>query len=393
MKVPDEICRLAGLPDGQPPRAFVRALYDLDGHLGETWALSDGVQLHLVSKRIGGAFDAEHHPLKDIRSMSVCDDGAFAYLRVTTERGSLNLKFSIWDRPRMDTLCGLWSRVSGHAAEDGTRFLHHSTSGPAHQPVEQLTPLTAFCASVHAMIQADGVVEPSELFVMQTSIHNPCCIERGRLWLEIHGREMLLREAPRLLAGDQKLCLLANVAAAGMADGLWRSKEQAWLDDLQKAMGVEDAVLKPVFDVLLIQNGLNVFESDTAAHAGPMAPLTILAASLEAVAMADGEMDRDEQSLIWQIVDDADICAEGSALLNRDGVETVMRHAAMTFSEQQKLCLLANLLKVAMIDGVLRSKEQLLMEHYRRELSVPDGTWDAIHHALMVKNNLTIFSV
>jgi len=393
MTLPPELARHLAAPGVPAPKAAARALYDLGGHLGETWAVTDGAQLFLFSRRIGEEFKLTQTPLKDIDDLCVRDDGAFAHLQIQSAGHTRELKFSIWDRRELDALCLCWTEATGQLAREGTRHLQLEPSGSAHPPASPLTPLTAFCAAIHAMMRADGHSDASELFVIQTAIHEPALIERGRQWLERHGEEALLKGLVGLLNDEQKLCLLANAAAVGMADGLWRTKEQGWLDRLQKALAVGETEFQPLFDVLLIQSGLHVFESDTAAHGGPTAPLTLLAAGLRAVAEADGGLGPEEQALLWQIVEDADVGAEAEALLRRDGVETVMRHAALSLSVPQKHCLLANLLKVAMVDGVLRSKEQALLEHFRRELGVAEGPWQAIHHALMVKNNLTVFAV
>ncbi len=393
MILPQELAQRLSVSGAHPPKTAARALYDLEGNLGETWAVTDGQQLFLLSKRIGQDFSHSQIPLKDIDELSVRDDGAFAYLQIQSHGRPQKLKFSIWDRHDLDAICHDWTTVSGRGACEGTRFLQLEPIGSAHQTVSALTPLTAFCAAVHVMIRVDGKADASELFVLQTALHEPGTIERGRQWIEANSEEALLKGISGLLNAEQKLCLLANVAAVGMADGLWRTKEQSWLDRLQQVLAVNDAEFQPVFNVLLIQSGLNVFESDTAAHAGAMAPLTLLAACLHAVAGADGGVGRDEQTLLWQLIDEPEIASEGAALLQHDGVETIMRHALLALNDAQKHCLMANLLKMAMVDGVLRSKEQHLLEQFRQGLGVAEGTWHAIHHALMVKNNLTVFSV
>lgn len=378
---------------GQSARAFARALYDLEGHLGETWVITDGAQLFLSAKRIGGDFKLTAFPLKDLDEVSVRDDGAFAYFQIQVGTRTLNLKFSVWDRAKLDAICQCWADATHKHLRAGTRFLQADPVSTSHAPPAPLTPVVAFCAAVQAMIRADGVTDPSELFVLQTAVHEPGAIERGRIWLEEYGQAALIEHLKGLLSPEQKLCLLANVAAVGMADGLWRSKEQSWLDQLQQTLSIPDADFEPVFNVLMILNGLNVFDADTAAHAGPMAPMVIFSASLQAMASADGEFGRDEQTLLWQLVDDPEMASEGANLLQRDGVDTVMRYAAMTLNEAQKICLMANLLKVAMVDGVLRSREQALLEQFRVELGVEDAHWQGLHHALMVKNDLTVFAI
>jgi uncharacterized membrane protein YebE (DUF533 family) len=393
MTLPPELLRCLTDAGAAPIRAAARALYDLEGHLGETWAVTDGARLFLLSRRIGEEFKFTPTALKDIDDLGVRDDSAFAYLQIQSAGKTRELKFSAWDRRDLDALCLCWTEATGQIAREGTRHLQLEPIGTAHPPVSALTPLTAFCAAIHAMMRADGHPDASELFVIQTALHDPGVIERGRQWLEHHGEEALLKGLFGLLNDEQKLCLLANAAAVGMADGMWRTREQGWLDRLQKVLAVPEAEFQPVFDVLLIQHGLNVFESDTAAHGGPTAPLTLLAASLRAMAEVDGGIGPEEHALIWQLVEDAEIGTEAESLLRRDGLETVMRHAALALSLPQKNCLLTNLLKVAMVDGVLRSKEQALLEHFRRELGVAEGPWQAMHHALMVKNNLTVFAV
>lgn len=392
MTLPEELSRRIAAAGGGASKVAARALYNLDGNLGETWATTDGTTLFLFTKRIGQEFALISTPLSEVDDLTVRDDGSFAYLQVQSCGRTRNLKFSIWDRRDLDHLCLCWTEVSGRVAREGTRHLRLEPVTPAHAPPAPLTPLVAFCAAVHAMIQADGNADATELFVLQTAVRDPDVIERGRQWLEQHGEAALLKEMSGLLNGEQKLCLLANVAAVGMADGLWRSKEQAFLERLQAALAVDGAQFQPVFDVVMLQHALCLFDAESAAHAGPTAPLTLLAALLESAAEADGGIGQEEQTLLWHLVDDPEISSEARLLLQRDGLDVVLRHASLLLSDQQKQCLLANLLKVAMVDGVLRSKEQALLERIRKSLGVPEGAWQAIHHALMVKSNLTVFA-
>jgi tellurite resistance protein len=391
MKVPPELSQRLLELGAKPPAAAVRALYDLEGNLGETWAITDGDTLFLFSKRIGQAFRLSQHPLKAIDDLAIREDGSFAWLQVLEAGRKLEMKFSVWDRHDLDAICRCWSEVSGRPARNGTRHLARDVIPTAHAPAQPLTPLTAFCAAIHAMARADGSPDPTELLVLLTAVRQPTVIDRGREWLEQHDDEALFARLPELLNEEQKLCLLANAAAVGMADGLWRTAEQRLLERLRHVLGVPETVFQPVFDVLMIQHTLHVFEAGTPEQ--QQRALELLAAALHAMSRADGEVSQEELAVLWHLVEDPGATNTGANLLEQEGVDGVIAQTAATLSGPQGLCLLTNLLKVAMVDGVLRSKEQALAERFRQALRVTDGTWQAIHHALMVKNNLAVFAV
>lgn len=393
MKLPEEIARRLAGSGGQTSPTAARALYDLEGNLGETWAATDGQTLLLLSKRIGGEPKLTQIPLGAVDDLHVRDDGAFAYLQWQAQGTATKLKFSIWDRHDLDTICAAWANATGNKSCEGTRHLQLDSVGSAHPSAAPLTPLVAFCTAIHGMIRADGQADPVELFVLQTAVHDPDAIAHGRLWLETHGEAELLKHLPGLLNDEQKICLLANAAAVGLEDGLWRTSEQTWLEQLRGALGVSEADFQPVLDVLLIQQSLSVFESDSGALAGPASPLSLFAASLQAMAEADGGVGQDEQTLLWLLVDEPELASQAAGQLQREGLAGVIRHAGLLLTDPQKHCLLANLLRVAMVDGVLRSREQSLLETFRLGLGVAEGTWQAIHHALLVKNNLTVFGL
>ena len=57
----------------------------------------------------------------------------------------------------------------------------------------------------------------------------------------------------------------------------------------------------------------------------------------------------------------------------------------------QKLCIVANVVDVAMTDGKFCSAEQLLVKQIRQGFDISDDNYDAIFKVLLIKNNIGVF--
>ena len=373
------------------PQAVARGLYDLDGNLGESYVVAGDQWLMLFSKRVGQPFTSRRLGMEEIDELAIQDDRAFLYLQIQAAGQKFHLKFSTWDRADLDKIAALWSEHSGRLAVDGEASVQTSTTPATTLP--PLDPLTAFCASVHAIIQADGHVDQVELNNLQNVVRDPSIIEQGRQCLDQAGLAGLLPRLKPTLNHSQKLCLLANLIDVSMADGLLRSKEQQMLERFRAALEINEADFQALFDTLTIENQLAVFvDENRPGTSEALSPLAALVASLHAMIQADGAADPKELNLLRRLIDDPSVSAFGLKFLAAHGIEELLNRLNALLTPPQKLCLLANLLKVAMADGLLRSTEQRLLARFKEATGVSDRDYQALFDVLLLKNNLSVFA-
>jgi uncharacterized tellurite resistance protein B-like protein len=126
--------------------------------------------------------------------------------------------------------------------------------------VEEPTPLTAFCACLQAMMEADESIAGQERELLFRRLQDDEVVDRGVRYLREHGLEKLMRQLAVLLDKAQRECLLANLLAVAMADGLLRSSEQELLERFQAALHLNPLETQEFQQVLLAKNNLAVFE-------------------------------------------------------------------------------------------------------------------------------------
>ncbi len=107
---------------------------------------------------------------------------------------------------------------------------------------------------------------------------------------------------------------------------------------------------------------------------------------------ADGNADTHELAILWHLIDDHTATHQGMNFLAARGIEALLKRVTGELNPAQKLCLIANLIKVAMIDGVLRSSEQRLLARFKQAADISDQDYQAIYDVLMLKNNLSVFA-
>ena len=145
---------------------------------------------------------------------------------------------------------------------------------------------------------------------------------------------------------------------------------------------------------LMLENFSNVkhiTEQPVAANdqEGGISPLVGLITILMFIAAVDGEIADEEQSHIFSL------CQQDEALYNQayeyyknNSYEDVL--ASLALNEQQKLCCLANILELAMVDGVYDSSEQKLIKVFTKAVDLPVDKVRAIEDVLLIKNQLSV---
>lgn len=120
-----------------------------------------------------------------------------------------------------------------------------------------------------------------------------------------------------------------------------------------------------------------------------------LAVALMHVAIGDREIQDEENRYIVNMFKDSPaLLKEAHSIYKSMPCEQFFDLiAAHDFLErQQKLCILANMIEIAMIDGAYHSTEQRVVELFMDRCGVSRGDFDAILSTLLVKNDLSAFS-
>ena len=129
----------------------------------------------------------------------------------------------------------------------------------------------------------------------------------------------------------------------------------------------------------------------TAPAADTPAPLVLFCAAVIAMGEVDGSASDGETAHLTDLVENPAAIAAGRAWLAQHSVETLLAAAGAALNDDQKLCLMANLIEVAMVDGLLRGREQALIASFQSGLGISDNDYQAIFDILVVKNNLSVF--
>ncbi|NQZ69137.1 MAG: TerB family tellurite resistance protein [Lentisphaeria bacterium] len=112
--------------------------------------------------------------------------------------------------------------------------------------------------------------------------------------------------------------------------------------------------------------------------------------ALYAMVQADGIIENEELNYLNHLFEPPDII-KGIEYLQRMGAIKVVEEISENFSKEQSLCLMANLMEVAMVDNLIRSSEKKMMKKYSKSLGLKSEDFEAIFEILMIKNNTAVF--
>ncbi len=119
-------------------------------------------------------------------------------------------------------------------------------------------------------------------------------------------------------------------------------------------------------------------------------PLIGLAATVMFVATSDGTVSAAENDFIRKV-----ICSDNTAVFNhavtlyeQHELETLV--SKLQLDRQRKLCFLANMLEIGMIDGVLHGVEQKVIDEFVRLTDIDSDDFETVRNVLLIKNQLSI---
>ena len=197
---------------------------------------------------------------------------------------------------------------------------------------------------------------------------------------------------PDVMSMQQRECLLANQISVSMADGVLRSAEQGAIEKFRAAMQVKADRFESIFHALLIKNRIITIFGDPAdglLDLSSSSPVVISAACLLAMSECDEEKHETEESFLKRLIAREEVMKESNALLEFKGLEGLIE-ALESLNEDQRRCLMANLLGLAMVDGELKVKEQELIGRFQKAMNISDEDFHWFLEVLLAKNNLSV---
>jgi uncharacterized tellurite resistance protein B-like protein len=363
---------------GQPPGQVARALYPLEGGLGEAYVTGTPDRLMVFSRKLGGTWRTYSLPFAEITTFSVLADGSFCQLDLDLGARRHKLKFSGWDRPVLNQLATMWASATGRPVRVGREA----------DCAVPFTPVTLFCATLHAAMQLDDDPSAPEQLFLARALKDPRGIQDGLAYWKQHGTEETIAAAGISLNPDQRWCALANAIALVMVDGKLTTAEQDFLEQLRAAWQVSTEDFARTQQVLLCKNNLGVFLAADGLVATEA--LRTFHAALLAMSQADGEAGECELAMIRALATEVDPVEAAQRALDKGGLDGLLaRLPALT--PAQSCCLYANLLALAMADGALRSRELALLERFREALRLATDTAELLHKTLFRQHNLSVF--
>jgi uncharacterized tellurite resistance protein B-like protein len=123
-----------------------------------------------------------------------------------------------------------------------------------------------------------------------------------------------------------------------------------------------------------------------------LSPKAALALAAMTVIAADGSIDEDEISGLRRIVrGDEDAFNQAYKVFKNHSLAECADSVAKFLDEKQKACVIANLVDIAMADGVLAGAEEKLLMTYINNFKMPDDTVKKVIEIIEIKNNYSIF--
>jgi uncharacterized tellurite resistance protein B-like protein len=376
---------------GAEPIAIARALYDLDGQIGETYTAANERFLVLFHRPLGGSYRTMVLQLSHITTLTTRVVSTFAFLEIEVPTAVFKLQYSYWDLPELETIVSCWQQQP--SSSDAFEAVSQSMPPRSLLPAE-LTPLIAFCAALHALMSRDTRVDMVELHYLTRRIASLETVRQGQRYFDTHGLDHLLECLNRMLNPRQKRCLLANLMALAMEDGVLTSGEQELLDEFGRALVIPEALSQGLFETLMLKNNLTVLVNPSTAmlDAGGLSPLAAFCVAMQIMMNADELLDKEELELISRIIPEPEIMQTASAFRDAYAVDDLIEMSAAALDQAQRQCLMANLISMAMADGQVAPSEQGLLERFRSALGIRAAEFDTRYETLQCKNNLAIFA-
>lgn len=130
--------------------------------------------------------------------------------------------------------------------------------------------------------------------------------------------------------------------------------------------------------------------ADGAMGSVPLSPSGALGASLMFMATVDQDIDAAEDAYIKDLCSAIEGTHEEALSYYNDHDQEELLAAMSGLDRQQRLCILANMIELAMSDGVLHTSEQRLSSRFAQAFGVTDRELRTIMDVLLIKNQTSV---
>ena len=130
------------------------------------------------------------------------------------------------------------------------------------------------------------------------------------------------------------------------------------------------------------------FPGGTEADNEQISPFLGLVIVMMFVATVDNDIADEEKELIIRFCADDTLYNKAYEYYKNGTFEEIL--AALRLNEQQKMCYLANLLELAMVDGAFDSREQKMIRRFAEAADLTDSQAQTIRDVLLIKNQLSV---
>jgi hypothetical protein len=138
---------------------------------------------------------------------------------------------------------------------------------------------------------------------------------------------------------------------------------------------------------------VDVVAAEIPKKAPPLTPIVGFCAAVYAMIQADSDIDDEELEFLNRLIDHPPTVLKGLDALRRLGTVELFAQLSDLMDDTQKLCMMANLVEMSMIDGLVRGPERRLLTQVREATGVEKSNYDAIFEILMIKNNRSVFEI
>ncbi len=120
-----------------------------------------------------------------------------------------------------------------------------------------------------------------------------------------------------------------------------------------------------------------------------LSPIVGMAAAMMFMAATDNEIVQSEDDCIrYAVGNDKAVLKSGLDYYHNHSFQELLN--ALKLDRQQALCILANIMEVAMADGVLHSNQQQMIKDFADSKGIDAQEFEAVRDVLLIKNQISV---
>lgn len=253
--------QMEGLSAAGGPVGILRSSSCLEGTPGECYLVGFPCSLHLFSKRLGeDSYRRVDVPLAPGAPVSLAlrKESFDTFLDIDAGGARHSVKFSSFEGMSLEPLVKRWDALLKGSGEARPKVKIAPESEPASESEGSLSPLAGMAAALMFASTVDGEIsEVEDQYIKRICNGRDADLQAALAFYKAHDIASLPGELGHL-SHEQRLCIVANLCEACMADGTLRSCEQELVWNFASALGVERGEYETVRDVLLLKNRVAV---------------------------------------------------------------------------------------------------------------------------------------